>query len=353
MRILQIITLSELGGAQTVVANIANGLCNEHEVIVAAGEGDGKLFDLLDRRIKCVRCKYLRRNLSIKYDLLSLFELSRIYFKYKPDIIHLHSSKAGLLGRLVIPSCRIVYTVHGFDSIRLAHRKFLPLEKIMQSFCNSIVGVSRYDCNNLTREGIQHNVKCVYNGIKIAIDNDNILNLKDFFDGLSNRYDKIILSIARVSPPKRHDIFIDISKSLPNYAFVWIGNQSEIQELPSNCFFLGNIPNAGALCSYADMFILASDFEGMPMSILEAMSFGKPVVASKVGGVSEIVIDNYNGFTVENKVSYFADKIDYILSNNDVYDEFCMNSLSFFNENFTAEKMVNEYLKIYKSIIKQ
>ena len=77
---------------------------------------------------------------------------------------------------------------------------------------------------------------------------------------------------------------MSIATLLPDYAFVWIGNQSEVKEYPKNVFFMGNIPDAGKYNSIADLFILPSNYEGLPMVILEAMSAGKPVVASNVGG---------------------------------------------------------------------
>ena len=135
MKILQVITLSELGGAQSVVINLANQLCKEHEVIVASGEGDGKMWDMLSPEVIKHQCRYLQRAISLTKDPLALLELIRINAEYKPDVIHLHSSKAGLLGRIAFPSSKIVYTVHGFDSIRVAHSKMLPLEKFMQNFC--------------------------------------------------------------------------------------------------------------------------------------------------------------------------------------------------------------------------
>ena len=129
MRILQIITLSELGGGQSVVANIANSLSESHDVIVAAGEGDGKMRELLNDKVTWVRLPHLKRALSLFDDLRAIYDLWKLYIKYKPDIIHLHSSKAGMLGRVAFPARKVVYTVHGFDSIRIAHRQFLLLEK--------------------------------------------------------------------------------------------------------------------------------------------------------------------------------------------------------------------------------
>jgi glycosyltransferase involved in cell wall biosynthesis len=165
MKILQVITKNELGGAQSVVIHLANALITENEVIVAAGEGDGLMFSLLSSNVKTERINHLVRRVSPLDDIIALIEMRRLYQKYHPDIIHLHSTKAGLLGRIAFPRKRILYTVHGFDSVRLAFRAFLPVERLMQWFCGYIVGVSKYDERSLLSEGIKHNVTYIYNGI--------------------------------------------------------------------------------------------------------------------------------------------------------------------------------------------
>lgn len=346
MKIFQIITLSELGGAQSVLVNLSNALATDkHEVIVIAGDGGGKMFQLLDERIRHIQLKYLKRKISIFSDFLSVISLFRLYMQYKPDVIHLHSSKIGILGRMVFPKYKIIYTVHGFDSIRVAYRKFLPIERKLQKRCRAIVGVSKYDQQNMLSEGIHNNVQCIYNGVsKIVVADDVRLDL-------FSKYQKTILCVARVSKPKRFDLFIKIAERLPNYAFVWIGNQEPIENLPANVFCLGNIPNAGAYNHLVDMFILPTDYEGLPMVILEAMSFGKPIVASNVGGISEIVIDNENGYVVENTADAFVEKIKYILEDNDVIEKFSNNSLNYFNEKLTVQKMFEGYMGIYNTIV--
>lgn len=342
MKILQLITLCELGGAQTVVVNLANKLSENNEVIVAAGEGDGKMWGMLNPQITQIQCKHLQRALSPIQDLLTLIELAKLYRKYKPDIIHLHSSKAGMLGRFVFPTKKTIYTVHGFDSIRLAHRVFLPIEKFMQRACKAIVGVSHYDENNLKSEGIVKNVHCIYNGIER-------LEVKNISINIPNHYKKKILCIARLAAPKRADLFIEVAKLLPEYAFIWIGNQQEVLEHPENVYFLGNIPNAGIYNSKVDLFMLASDYEGLPMVILEAMSLAKPIVASNVGGIKEIVRDNQNGFVVNNVADEFKNKIKYILENGNLQQKFSEKSYQIFKNELTANKMVDSYLDIYKS----
>ncbi|MDR2410987.1 MAG: glycosyltransferase [Bacteroidales bacterium] len=165
MKIFQIVTLSELGGAQSVVVNLSNALSKEHEVIVIAGEGDGKMFQMLNSGIKYFKLNSLKRKISPVNEIRTICSFYQLYLKYKPDIIHLHSSKAGILGRLVFPKNKVIYTVHGFDSIRLIYKKYLPIERFLQNRCKAIVAVSKYDEKNLKTEHINHNVRCIYNGI--------------------------------------------------------------------------------------------------------------------------------------------------------------------------------------------
>lgn len=345
MKILQVITQSELGGAQTVVVQLANNLSKEHEVILAAGQGDGKMWSMVNDQVIREDCPHLQRSISLKNDLLAAIELRRLYRKYKPDIIHLHSSKAGTLGRIVFPTKKTVYTVHGFDSVRLAFRKFLPVEKILQHFCKAVIGVSKYDERNLIAEGIKNNVSTIYNGISVP-DSSKIDDLEVF-----DQDRRVVLAIARVCPPKKTDLFIDVARLLPKYNFVWIGNQSEVTEfgqLPENCHFMGNIPNAGAYCSKADLLMLPSNYEGLPMVILEAMSLGKPIVASDVGGISEIVRNGINGYALENNPHLFAEKIESILEDDELYLRMSKRSLDIFQNELTVDKMVRGYLEIYR-----
>lgn len=312
---------------------------------MAAGPKDGRMWHEISDRVKKEECPHLCRSISLKNDLLAAIELRRLYNKYKPDVIHLHSSKAGTLGRIVLPRRKVVYTVHGFDSVRLAFRKFLLVERVLQFFCKAVVSVSDYDRKNLLHEKIKRNVITINNGI--ALPDVSTLQPLSNFDAER----KMVLTIARVASPKRVDIFVDVARLLPQYNFVWIGNQREVTEygeLPANCYFLGNIPNAGAYCSKADMLMLSSNYEGLPMTILEAMSFGKPVVASNVGGISEIVINGVNGYTSDNDAQQFADKIKSILEDDATYAKMCHNSAKIFQERLTIDKMVQGYIKIYE-----
>lgn len=345
MRILQVITLSELGGAQSVVVNLANALRRQHEVIVVAGEGDGKMWDLLSPSVIREHVPSLCRALSPLKELKTILAFRKLYRKYRPDIIHLHSSKAGILGRLAFPKSKIVYTVHGFDSIRVAYRKYLPIEKSLQNRCRAIIGVSKYDERNLRSEGISNHVGMIYNGIVEPLHLNNAL-FQDF-----GKYSRKVLCIARLAPPKNIDLFLSVAKLLPQYAFIWIGNQHEVSfDSPANVFFMGNVSNAGAYNEYADLFFLPSTYEGLPIVIIEALACGKPVVASAVGGISEL-LDGTNGYAVENDAQKMAERITCMLSDAERYASMSKCARKTYLEKFTVDRMVSGYLAVYNQIV--
>ena len=347
MRILQVITRSCLGGAQSVVVNIANELCRAgHEVIVAAGTDDGQMWPLLDSNVRQVECRHLVRPLSPRHDLQAVFGLRSIYRKFRPDVVHLHSSKAGMLGRMAFPPGRTVYTVHGFDSIRLAFRKLLPVERLMQHRCAAILGVSRYDEENLRAEGIRHNTGFVYNGIPAPKEQEDVRW------NIPSKFRKTVLCIARLSPPKKSGLFLQTARMLPEYAFVWIGNQHPVEDTPQNVFFLGNIPDAARHNRLADLFILPSNYEGLPMVLLEAMSHGVPAVASDVGGVREVIGDGIAGYAVENTPEAFAARISEVLGNDELHGRLSRNARQRFDELFTVDRMVDGYMEVYRNIKK-
>lgn len=353
MKILHIITSTELGGAQKVCIDLCKSAADDDNIVAVASMLDGYLWKQLPSNVIQCQLRHMVKPLSLFNDVWVLFELRRVVRTFAPDIIHLHSSKAGVLGRLVsiFSSKRIVYTVHGFDSIRLQHRFFLPFEKVLQYCCGAIVAVSKYDMNNLLKEKINRNVYVVHNGITMSSCTNKQLSL-------DAKGRKVILTVARLAPPKNIELFLRVAEALPECEFVWIGGADcgldefrKMHCVPENVVFTGNIPNAGEYIGACDLFVLFSNYEGLPMTIIEAMAQSKAIVASNVGGVSELV-DNSNGRLVNNDVQDAVNAISEIIGDQNLNEEMGSNSYEKFKESFTLQKMWNEYKRIYTSLLK-
>ncbi len=353
MKIFQIITVSELGGAQSVVANLCKELVNEHQLFILYG-GEGESWVDLDRRVVRIRLCRHRKELSL-LDVLVFFKLLYYRFRYQPDIVHLHSSKMGALGRMAFPKSRTVYTVHGFDSIRIAFRKFLFVEKLLAPKTGRIVGVSDYDLQGMKEEGIEGRLQQIYNGIVDCNKEEDLkkqdLSVSSLLEDIRIRYPRVVMCIARVSKPKRPSLFVEVSRLLPDYAFIWIGNNQPMENMGENVFFLGNIVSACLYLPYCDVFVLPSDYEGLPISILEAFSMAKPVVSSAVGGVPELIENGVNGYVSENDPEAFADKIKQVLDDHFRYNSFCEEARKCYLKYFTVNRMTAGYCQIYKDLV--
>lgn len=371
MRILHIITNTDLGGAQRVVIDLCTMAVKDNNTVAVASMKDGPMWSQLPAEVIQYKLPHMVKPIKPLKELPCLFEIKRTIKEFKPDIVHLHSSKAALLGRLACPRKlrkHIVYTVHGFDTIRVRNRIFLPLEKLLQKWCGAIVPVSDYDRKNLISEGITHNIKLIRNAVP---DTQPVKEseLPESMQKAIKSGKKIVLTIARIALPKRLDIFAETAKILSDkdYAFFWIGSPTDSTLLPQlreyekrgNVFFTGDIPDASRLIFFADLFVLFSNYEGLPITILEALAKAKPIIASKVGGIPELV-DDTNGklinLTDENgellptflPAKEVAHQIEYYLSEKEVTFSASKCSRSKYEEYFTLDSMWKEYTSLYR-----
>lgn len=354
MKIFQVITVSEFGGAQTIVASIAQNMSKDHEVFILYG-GDGEAWMHLKDKVHLIKLNKHRKSISWKDFFLSL-KLLYLRLKYKPDIVHLHSSKMGVIGRVVFNPKKVILTMHGFDSVLKAYRKFLVVEKSLKNRAARIIGVSQYDVDCMKEEGIFDNVELVYNGVIDHYKEDQGINenqaISEQLLKIKDHYSHVVMCISRISKQKKFELFLDIAKERPDYAFVWIGNKTKVNDLPSNVYCLGEAHMAHQYLKYADLFVLPSNYEGLPISILEALSYHVPVVASAVGGITEVLNGN-NGFAVNNSVSDFIEKIDFIFSSKDRHETMRKNARESYLNNFTIDKMLAGYKSIFNNIYTQ
>lgn len=306
LRLLIVITLAEAGGAQTSVAQLLPGLVDELDVAVAA-QGPGPLVDAARAAgVPFFHLKHMRRDLRPAQDAFALFELTRLCRRLRPDIVHVHSSKAGALGRTAAVLGRVpvrVFTVHGWAFAAytgVAGRSYLWVERALRRVTTSVVCVS-HSARDL---GVAAGACRPEQAIVIH----NAVDVSSFpvrcHDGNAPR----IVSVGRLAFPKDFSTLVAALASIEtDWRAALIGEgplRDEIagelnrRGLGQRVDLLGTRDDVHDLLASADVFVLSSHSEGFPVSVLEAMAVGLPVVASDVGGVSEAVVHGETGLLV-------------------------------------------------------
>jgi len=370
-KILYVITQAEMGGAQRYIYDLATSSeAQNYDISVAIGESQDKslINELAKKNITTYQIKHLVRRVSPLNDIWAVFELRKIYKQVKPDVTHLNSSKAGVIGSLanhVITkiSYNVVYTVHGwvFNEPMNKINKFLywSLEKITSRAKDKIICVSEFDYQTALNSKITKAKKLV--AIHNGLDSDsiNFLNKDEARKKLNLPTDKIIVgTIANFYKTKGLEYFIKAIGELNNEKIVGViigdGNlRPELEilidqfNLKNKFILLGKIENASNYLKAFDIYISSSLKEGFPYSILEAMSAKLPIVATKVGGVPEMINDK-NGILIEAKnYKLLAEKIKYLMSDQSLAREIAEQAEKDVKENFSKEKMIKATFKLY------
>ncbi|MBN1242892.1 MAG: glycosyltransferase [Spirochaetales bacterium] len=356
MRILHVVTNADLGGAPRVVTELANRAVRDGHPCAVASVPEGPMWDALDPRVERKVLRSLRREIRPLSDLKAAFELAGLFRSWNPDLIHLHSSKAGVLGRVAAGrrAKRVVYTIHGFDTILKSHRSFLPLERFLARHCGAVVPVSAYDFRNLGLAGIREAHAAIHNGVTDRKGRTPESPAAERMLAARGKGSPVVLAVARLAPPKRFDLFLAAAKALEKEGprFFWIGDPpgARAGELPSNAEMLGELPEAGDYANLCDIFLLLSDYEGLPMSILEAFSCGKPVLASDVGGIGELV-DGTTGARVGNSAGEIIAALRGLLGDPGRLSTLGRNARERYESGFTADRMWAAYRELYGSLV--
>ncbi len=370
MRILHIITRLDPGGSSSICLDMVDGLRKKgFDVSLACGRTKG------DIPPDAIRIGNLRREVSPVRDFLAFFEIFLILKKLKPEILHLHSSKAGLLGRLAgrlsgVPV--IFYQPHGnvFYGYFGKFKHFLIWfsEKLAASLADKIIALTEVGKNEFLKFGIARKEKfaVLHNGIpamtKMPLPpKDEILKKLKIPSGK-----KYLTVVGRLEPVKGHGVFLDafsrISQKFPQAVALLAGDGSlrkflekhcEKQELREKVFFLGFRDDIDEIISVSDVLVLPSLNEGFGIAILEAYRQKVPVVASAVGGLPEVVKDGETGilFPPADPVA-LASACEKLLSDFEWSRRMGDKGRKFFEENFTKEKMIDKLVLLYEKELK-
>ncbi len=363
LRIVQLVTVgAPIGGSQTHIRDLAIGLRKlGHECIVMAGPPEGIFFSQLrDHDIPARLIPSLTRFVRPVSDSLAFCELVSALRRYKPDIVAAHTAKAGLLGRLAAALLQIpcVFTPHGWSitdrKTGQVRRSFIVLERIGAHFGRRIISV----CNDerriaeVNRILSPKQITVIHNGIP-----DNGLL------GDPGREPVNFVTIARFDQQKDHvtllNAFVQLRKHGWRLRLIGDGplrtsteKLADRLDLTDRIEFLGERRDISRILSDCQVFVLASNFEAFPISILEAMRAGLPVVTSNVGGISEAVQDGITGFLVPpSNPNRLAERLKLIIENANLRRTLGANGRKRYLEDFTAEQMVNKTLTVYEEVL--
>lgn len=363
LNLLLLVTNADLAGAPIHVRDLAISLKgNGYKVSVIFGEY-GVVKDNLDAAgIDTHVVESIRSSINPLKDIKSIIEVRKFAKALSPDLIHAHSSKAGLVARLVGFSLRtpVVYTVHGWGfgkRRRVLVSLFVYLAELVFSFfTDKFIAVSNVD-------------RCI--GIKyLPITNSRILTIYNgtcFAPFSSHARPNLcgvrLIMVARNDYPKDYETLFKavaisnvssvtvVGRGTDEDSFITFA-RSHAGKNFNKINFMGVRSDVEKLLGCANIFVLSSNFEGLPISIIEAMSKGLPVLASAVGGVPELVLHGVNGYLFE--PGNHKDLAAYI--NEFSFDEskiksFGSASLERYGMGFSVESMTRKVIDVYFSVV--
>ncbi len=367
MKVVYVITRSDvMGGASIHLLDLAAGVqARGHEVTILVG-GEGIVVDRArEKGLSCLPLKYLVREISPLRDLRCYFEIKGHLEALAPDLVHLHSAKAGILGRFAASALNIpaVYTAHGWaftEGVSASSRRLYAfIEQHMARFTSQIITVSDYDRRLAldTSVGNPGLITTVHNGIPDAPD-------------LIHRYDTEphasrvrLIMVARFEQQKDHEVLVNALAGLAglDWELELIGdgpNLGSIRDLVDRHGLIDRVEFAGARndvpqrIQRADVLLLTSRWEGLPLTILEGMRAGLPVIASDVGGVSESVDHGRTGYLVPRSgLEELQAVLKQVIASPELRREMGMAGRKRFEEEFTFELMLDRTLHVYEEAL--
>jgi glycosyltransferase involved in cell wall biosynthesis len=355
------------GGVGRHVADLATGLARRGLEVTLCGPAlPATAFELQDR-VAHARLD-LQREVSPAADFRALRDLAAVVREVEPDVLHAHSSKAGVIARLARLTGRrlpLVYTPHLYSFAssfaggpqRVLYRE---IERALAPLASRVVCVCEQEASLARAIGPEDRVRVVYNGIPPVATGAPA----DARMAKLAQLGPVLCAIALLHPRKGLATLVDATPTiLESHATAQIaiwGEGPDRQRLQARAselgvahavHFLGLCADPTAALGSAEVFVHAALAEAFPYVILEAMSAGVPIVASDVGGVGEAVIDGHSGVLVPpGHSASLAQAVVELLDDSQRRREMGANALARFEDRFTMERMLDGTVSVYGEI---
>jgi glycosyltransferase involved in cell wall biosynthesis len=373
VRIMQIIARMNVGGPAVLVADLMRNLDPDRfTTILVTGYCDANESDYLDeiaRDVSAVRITGLGRSVSPLRDLNAFFLLIKEIRSFKPDVIHTHTAKAGVLGRLAgliaRPQAKRVHTFHGHLLQGYFNRNktslVVALEKLLGLTTFKFVAIGNVVKNDLVQAGIgiESKFEVIYPGLQDLdiypqADARSVLGLD-----LRKKY---VVFVGRLTAIKRPDRLIELARYLKSThpsSWLLIAGAGEMldplsaeaskEELPIT--FMGWRKDIGVILSASDIAVLCSDNEGIPLTLIQASQAGLPIVSTDVGSVRDIVINGATGFLTKVTSEGLIQGVSTLLQDPELCQTFGLAGKQRAKEFFSSRSMVEHHQRLYSQTL--
>lgn len=341
------------GGVFTFLVGLCNELVDYYDIYVAYGirtQTPDDFRKYFDDRVHLIRVRNFERSIDPRHDLGAFRELRKIADKVKPDLIHLHSSKAGVLGRWAFNGRKIplFYTPHGYSFLMSNYNvpkrfSYKMVEKL--SAFRKCTTISCSEGEHQETLKLTENAMFVNNGINV----DEIQRMIDTI-GPCESGEFNVFTLGRICFQKNPSLFNEIAMQLPDVRFVWIGDGELRGELTApNIEVTGWMSREEALrrSMASDVFVLTSLWEGLPMSLLESMYMGKMCLVNDVIGNRDVIRSGINGYVCKDANEFVA-AIRGVLDDPAKTREITAQARKDILEKYNTRVMAERYRKIYE-----
>ncbi|WP_072968971.1 glycosyltransferase family 4 protein [Thermoanaerobacter uzonensis] len=366
MKVLQIVRKSE-GGMKRHLLSLARLLDKDKYEIAILCSFDEKTQEYLKKLGIKVYNIDIGDGISLKKDYSAIRYIQKLVNEFKPDIVHMHGAKASLVGRIACfaKPVKTVVTIHNFanyNNMSFYKKKLLlSFTKVLDEKTHQFIAVSQAlkDDLVLNQKVKENKIKVVYNCIDTSFYEETTLNLKEEFNLSEDSF--IVGSVARLIPAKGVQDLIKAASILKNVnAYFFVAGDGPFREelqkmidslnLKGRFFLLGYRNDIPSFLRNLDVFVLPSHEEGFGISVIEALSEGVPVIATKVGGIPEILKDGIEGILVEKESPEgLAKAIEKLLKDEKLRKNISLKG----KENakkYSCNKMIEEIQQIYDTL---
>lgn len=342
-------------GVFSFLVDLVNSTDKDYEIVIAYGERketQENFKEYFNKNIKFIKVENFTRSINPIKDIKAFFEIKKIIKEENPDIIHLHSSKAGFIGRFAASGRkrRMLYNPHGFsflmqDGSKIKRTIYWIIEKIASFRKCTIVGCSKGEYKEALK--LTSNAICVNNGIDLDFMKENV---KDIQERKINYNNLRICTLGRIGNQKNPKLYNDIAKCFPKNDFTWVGDGELKSVLTSDNIYVTGWKNKIEVLNILnenDIFILTSLWEGLPISLLEAMYMKKICIVNNCIGNSD-VIDGTNGIVCDN-LEDFKDAIENVQRQRINVENMIEKAREDVSNIYNTKNMVKVYKKLYEN----